>query len=92
MSGIHSCASTGEFCTGGGGLWIMEQAAQGVCDLVRAELLRRQRHSHAQLFQASRIVGLVVTHGHDELRHAGGEGLGQGANAAMMHQSAYAGQ
>jgi hypothetical protein len=39
-----------------------------------------------QALDAGRVVGLVVAEGHHELRDARRQGLGCGADAAMMHQ------
>jgi hypothetical protein len=38
--------------------------------------------------ETSGVVGLVVSHGHDELRDAGGEALAEGADAAVVDEGA----
>ena len=51
------------------------------------ELPDGETDSGTEALQAVGVVGLVVGHGHDELRDAGGESLGHRSDAAVMHEN-----
>ena len=47
---------------------------------------RRQAASHAEPFDAGRVVALIEAHRHDHLRHAGRQRLRHRADAAVVHE------
>ena len=62
----------------------VEQIVQSGSNVVRFESRGVQVVAGTDAFDPGGVVGLVVGEGHDELRDAGGEALGGGADAAVM--------
>ena len=51
-----------------------------------AKAARRDSFAHTQTVEPSSVIGLVKCHRHDQVRHAGGQPLGQCADATVMNQ------
>ena len=83
VDAIEASGDVRTFARDGGRL---EQCRELSRDGRTGEAHRRQRASHAEPLQPSRVVGLVERHRHDQLWPAGGERLSRGAYAAVVYE------
>lgn len=67
-------------------------ACQGPCQAVCGVPVGQQLGGHAQFHGAGRVVELVVSHGADQLRHTGTQGLAGRADAAVVDERSQPGQ